>query len=362
MIRYLLHKTGYGLLVVLGVTVLLSVLFFSFLGANEKAVYEMTGQRTDAATIERIRKENALDRPVWEQVIWYINDLSFASVHFNNPEHVSFAAPQKYAGVFLNAGQFNMAVKWPYFRRSYQSGRKVSGILSDALPGTLVLAFSAIFFATVVGVVLGVTAALKKNSWVDRVLLFISTAGVSVPSFFAAIFLSWLAGYLWHRYTGLYMYGSLFEIDDVTGEKKLMLKNLILPAFTLGIRPVAVVFQLTRDAMITSLQSDYVRTAKAKGLPVWKWVFVHALQNTWNPIITAISGWLGGMLAGAVFIEYIFGWKGMGKEIVDSLLRLDYPVVMGATICISLLFVVLNLITDVLYGVVDPRIRRSPAT
>jgi peptide/nickel transport system permease protein len=172
-----------------------------------------------------------------------------------------------------------------------------------------------------------------------------------------AILVAYLFGIVWHDYTGLHLTGSLYDIDEVTGEPRLALKNLILPAFTLGIRPLAIIMQLTRSAMLDTLAQDYIRTAYAKGLSTSKVVFKHALRNALNPVITAVTGWFAELLAGAFFIEYIFGWRGIGKITVDALEKLDYPVVMGAVLLSALIFITINMLADVLYRLVDPRIR-----
>jgi peptide/nickel transport system permease protein len=149
----------------------------------------------------------------------------------------------------------------------------------------------------------------------------------------------------------------LYEIDEVTGEKYLAIKNLILPAFTLGIRPLAVIAQLTRSSMLDVLQQDFIRTAYAKGLNKRTVIFNHALRNALNPVVTAITGWFAELLAGAFFVEYIFGWKGIGKVTVNALEKLDYPIVMGAVLFSAVIFIFINIIADVLYAVIDPRIR-----
>lgn len=154
------------------------------------------------------------------------------------------------------------------------------------------------------------------------------------------------------------MTGSLYRIDPFDG-MVLEVKNLLLPAFTLGIRPLSVIVELTRSSMLDVLSQDYIRTAKAKGLSKQVVILRHALRNALNPVLTAVSGWFGSLLAGAVFIEYIFGWKGIGKVTVDSLETYDFPVVMGAVLIVSVFFVIINLIVDLLYGVLDPRIRVS---
>lgn len=153
------------------------------------------------------------------------------------------------------------------------------------------------------------------------------------------------------------MTGSLYEIDDMGEGKHLILKNLVLPAFTLGIRPLAVITQLTRNSLLEVLNQDYIRTAYAKGLSSRSVIWKHALKNSLNPVITATSGWFASMLAGAVFIEFIFGWNGLGKEIVNALNTLDLPVVMGAVLVIATTFIFINILVDILYGILDPKVR-----
>jgi len=157
--------------------------------------------------------------------------------------------------------------------------------------------------------------------------------------------------------TGLNSSGSLYSYNDYTGEEYLDLKNLILPALTLGIRPLAIFIQLTRNSMLEVLSADFIRTARSKGLSNNIVVVRHALRNSLNPVITAISGWFAYLLAGAVFIEYVFTWKGLGFRVYDALIKEDLPVVMGAVIIIATTFVVINILVDILYGLLDPRVR-----
>jgi peptide/nickel transport system permease protein len=156
--------------------------------------------------------------------------------------------------------------------------------------------------------------------------------------------------------TGLDMTGSLYEVDVFTGEY-LALENLILPMITLGVRPLAIVVQLTRNALLEELSKDYTRTARAKGLSENAVVFRHALRNALNPVVTAISGWFASMLAGAVFVEFVFNWKGLGLQVFRSLQNDDFPVVMGSVLVIAAAFVVINIFVDVIYGLLDPRVR-----
>ena len=171
--------------------------------------------------------------------------------------------------------------------------------------------------------------------------------------------MAWLFGFVLHNYTGLNMTGSLYEVDDYGRGSFLQLKNLILPALTLGIRPLSVIIQLSRNSLLEVLSMDYVRTATAKGLSKFTVIFKHALRNALNPVVTAVSGWFASLLAGAVFVEYIFAWNGIGKEIVDALNKMDLPVVMGAVLFIASIFVIINILVDLIYGWLDPRIKIS---
>ena len=214
-------------------------------------------------------------------------------------------------------------------------------------------------FALIVGVALGVISALHKDTWIDRTTLVLSTLGMSLPSFFAAILIAWLFAYVMAGWTHLNMFGNLYSVDDYGCGEYLDLKNLILPALTLGIRPLATLTQLTKNSMLEALSQDYIRTARAKGLSYRRVVVKHALRNALNPVVTSASGWLAGLLAGAVFVEYVFDWKGMGVVIVDGLEKYDFPVVMGTILFICILLVVINILTDILYAVLDPRVRLS---
>jgi peptide/nickel transport system permease protein len=166
----------------------------------------------------------------------------------------------------------------------------------------------------------------------------------------------WINNYFLLPGTGLNNEGSLYTIDD-HGEEHLSLKNIILPAITLGMRPLAIIVQLTRSSLLDVLSQDYIRTATAKGLSYYTVILKHALKNSLNPVITTISGWFASLMAGAVFVEYIFGWKGIGLEIVNALNKQDMPVMMGGVLVIGFIYVSINTVVDVVYGLLDPRIR-----
>lgn len=153
------------------------------------------------------------------------------------------------------------------------------------------------------------------------------------------------------------MTGSLIEIDDFGESRIIRLQNLILPALVLGIRPLAVIIQLMRGSLLEVMAQDHIRTAQSKGLSTYYIIFYHALKNALNPVVTAVSGWFASLLAGAIFVEYIFGWKGLGKEIVDALNALDIPVIMGAVLTIAFLFIIINIVVDLIYAYLDPQIK-----
>jgi peptide/nickel transport system permease protein len=346
-VKYILKKLFYSLLVLLGVVALVFVMFQGF-GDPARMIMGQTG---DKKTMDNIRKDLYLDQPKWKQFVLYLNDVSPFCVHSQAD------IEKKQLNGFFFGGDNKFGIKVPYLRKSYQTKKEVGQVLLEALPGTLILAFAAMLFATIIGILLGVLAAVKKGTWLDTTAVFSSIAGISAPSFFMAIIIAYLFGVVFRSYTGLNLTGSWFEIDEVTGEKYLALKNLILPAFTLGIRPLAIITQLTRSSMLDVLNQDYIRTARAKGLGNRAIIFKHALRNALNPVITAITGWFAELLAGAFFVEYIFGWNGIGKVTVSALEKLDYPVVMGSVLLSACIFIIINLLADVLYRVVDPRIK-----
>ena len=347
MIRYFIRRLLYGLLVLLGVVV---AVFFLFQGFGDPSRL-VIGQRADAATQDNIRKELYLDQPRWKQFIHYLDDISPIGIHTR--EEIQSKGLK---GLWVGGQNICLGIKWPWLRRSYQSKREVWDILMEALPGTILLASAAMLLATVAGIGLGVLAAVRKDTWMDTSAIFLSVIGISAPSFFMGIVIAYLFGFVFSGITGLHMTGSLFDTDPFTG-RHLQLQNLILPAITLGIRPLAIIAQLTRGALLDVLDQDYIRTAYAKGLSARTVIWKHGLRNALNPVITAITGWFAELLAGAFFVETIFGWKGIGKVTVDALEKLDFPVVMGSVLVTSFFFIAVGLLSDLLYGLVDPRVR-----
>ncbi|WP_417889937.1 ABC transporter permease [Xanthomarina gelatinilytica] len=355
MISYILNKTFYALLTLFGVV---TVIFFLFNVLPGDPAQMMLGQNEDSAQLELVKQKYGFDKPISTQYFYYLNDLSPISFHSQTKTDYTYLREGKYSATSLfSIGNTTTVIKLPYLRESFtKQGKKVSQVLAETLPNTFVLAVSAICIALLIGLVLGVVSALYKDTWLDKAIQIVSTIGMSVPSFFSAILFAWLFGFVLHKYTHLEMTGSLYELDDYGEAMHIQWKNLILPAIVLGIRPLAVVIQLMRNSLLEVFNQDYIRTARAKGLSEFQIIRKHAIKNALNPVVTAISGWFASMLAGAVFVEYIFGWNGLGKEIVNALNTLDLPVIMGSVLIIALLFIIINIFVDIIYAWLDPKV------
>ncbi|NAS32497.1 ABC transporter permease subunit [Flavobacteriaceae bacterium R38] len=356
MLSYYLNKIFYAILTLFGVVTVIFVLFTILPGDPARM---MLDQNEDSEQLAIIKKKYGFDQPVSKQYLYYLNDLSPISFHAKDKEAYTFFDTKKYSGRSLfSIGNVELVIKFPYLRESFQkNGKKVTEVIAETLPNTFVLAVSAITIAMILGVILGIVTALFKDTWLDKSIQIISTLGMSIPSFFSAILFAWFFGFVLHKYTNLNMTGSLYEVDDFGEFVKIQWKNLILPAIVLGIRPLAVVIQLMRNSLLEVLNQDYIRTARAKGLSTFAVIRKHAVKNALNPVVTAVSGWFASMLAGAVFVEYIFGWNGLGKEIVDALNTLDLPIIMGAVLIIATMFIVINIFVDIIYRWLDPKIR-----
>ena len=356
MLNYILNKIVYGLLTLFGVV---TVIFFLFNILPGDPARMMLDQREDSEQLQNIRKKYGFDQPISTQYLYYLNDVSPISIHSNNSTNYTYLSIDKYSFYKLfTIGEKTCVIKYPYLRKSFQKNdKKVSEVIAETLPNTAILAISAITIAIIIGIFFGILSALYKDSFFDRIISIISTLGMSVPSFFSAILFAWFFGFILNNYTNLNMTGSLYEVDDFGENRYIQWKNLLLPSIVLGIRPLAVVIQLMRNSLLEVLNQDYIRTAKSKGLSTYKIIRTHALKNALNPVVTAVSGWFASLLAGAVFVEYIFNWNGLGKEIVNALNTLDLPVIMGSVLIIASMFIVINILVDIIYGVLDPRIR-----
>jgi peptide/nickel transport system permease protein len=350
-VRFLAKRIAYGILVLAGVVCVVFLLFHALPG---DPVSLIAGQRSDISTRQEITRELGLDRPLNVQFLYYINDLSFISIHENSEKN-----QEKYNYLRFGVIGKRIAVfKWPYLRRSFQTNKKVTEIIRDNIFNTFWLALTAMIIASITGILLGIIAALNRNTFLDHFIISVSVFGISIPSFVSAILMAMIFGFYLSDYTGLNLTGQLWVNHPIYG-RELQLHNLILPALTLGIRPLAIIVQLTRSSMLEVLSLDYIQTAYAKGLSRYRVVVKHALKNALNPVITAVSGWLASLMAGAFFVEYIFDWKGIGYVTIKAVQSLDFPVVMGVTLLVATIFVVINIFVDLIYAAIDPRIRLS---
>ncbi|MEA2529934.1 MAG: peptide/nickel transport system permease protein, partial [Thermomicrobiales bacterium] len=236
---------------------------------------------------------------------------------------------------------------------SFYLRREIRGLLVERMEATLFLAFGALIFALPIGILGGVVSSMKRGSILDRTINAIVVAGVAVPTFALGLFLIVLFGLK----IELLPVGGMTSFGD--GGVVDRLRHLVLPAISLGVGPAAIIARLTRSAMLEVLNQDYVRTARAKGLRNAIVVRRHAFRNVLIPVITVIGLQVGFLLGGAVLVEVVFSWPGMGQMIVNGIQQRDFPVVQAGVLVVSLAFIVTNLVVDVLYAVVDPRIRHS---
>ncbi len=239
-------------------------------------------------------------------------------------------------------------------------------------PATVELALAALLLALVIGLLLGVIAALRRGQWIDQLVMALATIGNSMPVFWWGLILimAFSVGLEWTPVSGrvgiefdVPVVSGLMLVDtllsDEAGSFVSAVLHLILPAVVLATIPMAVVARMTRSAMLDVLREDYMRTARAKGLSPARVVIVHGLRNALIPVVTVLGLQVGSLLGGAVLTETIFSWPGIGKWLIDAIARRDYPVVQAAILISASIFIVVNLIVDVLYGVVNPRIRHA---
>ena len=251
--------------------------------------------------------------------------------------------------------------------------RPVLSEFAALFPATVELSVLAMLIAVAIGLPAGILAGVKRGSFVDHTVMTVSLTGYSMPIFWWALLLIILfSGVLeWTPVSG--RIDLLYYVEPVTGFMLIdsllsdepwpaflsSLNHLILPAFVLGTVPMAVIARQTRSAMLEVLSEDYVRTARAKGLPPWRIIGLHALRNALIPVITVIGLQVGVLLAGAILTETIFAWPGVGKWMVDSISRRDYPSVQGGLVLIATTVMLVNLLVDLLYGLINPRIRHA---
>ena len=346
MFNFLLKRILNGLLVVIGVISIISSIIY--LAPVDPARLTF-GQMSEDKTVKQKQSELGLDKPLHIQLLYYLQDISPILITSSTRD---FKSVKMDSPIF----KWRLIIKKPYLRESFQSGRSVRHILYDAIPQTLILAITALFIASVIGILFGFIAALYQDQLADKLILSLSTIGYSLPSYVSAILLAVSFGFFWQSWTGLNLQGSLFDIND-SGEDILVLKNLILPAIALGIRPIAVITQLTRSAVLDVLSLEYVKTAHSKGLSFVKVLRKHVLKNSLNPVVTTISGWFASLLAGAFFVEFVFNFKGLGFTTVTALINYDIPVLLACMIFVSIAFVIINIMVDIVYKYLNPAVQ-----
>lgn len=258
------------------------------------------------------------------------------------------------------------------FGNSYYTKTPVAKEIFSRFPATVELAICAIIIATILGILLGIISAVKKNSWLDHISMVTALIGVSIPIFWLGILLIIVfAGNLgWlpaqgridtllrpASLTGFYLIDSLVEGNMESFGSAL--KHLVLPSVALAMYSMAIIARMTRSTMLDTLSQDYIRTARAKGIKEGQVIRRHALANALIPIVTVIGIQLGYLMGGAVLTESVFAWPGIGKYTVEAILKSDFPVVQGVVLLIAFIFVVMNLVVDIIYAFLDPRIKYS---
>jgi dipeptide transport system permease protein len=259
------------------------------------------------------------------------------------------------------------------FGTSLSTSEKILTEFFTLFPATLELALAGMLFSIIIGIPAGVFAAVKRGSWFDHTLMGAAVTGFSMPIFWWGLLLIMLVSEGWgltpvsgridmikfyfEPVTGFMLIDSL--LSDQKGAFLSALHHLVLPMIVLGTYPLAVIARMTRSSMLEVLSEDYVRTARAKGLSEFRVISLHALRNALIPVVTVVGLQVGGLLAGAVLTETIFSWPGVGKWLIESIARRDYPALQGGILLISSLVIIVNVLVDVLYGAINPRIRHA---
>jgi peptide/nickel transport system permease protein len=345
MTSFFLNRIFSGFLVVIGVVCIISSIIY--LAPVDPARLTF-GQMSEDRAVEQKRKELGLDKALHVQLLYYLQDISPVLVTFTDRDLRNIIAEKSFLGL-------RFILKKPNLRQSFQTGRDVREVIFEAIPQTAILALTALLLASIIGMFGGFVAALNKDSLLDKLIISLSTVGYSVPSYVSAILLAVVFGFFLSDMTHLNLQGSLFDINDA-GEDVFVFKNLILPAIALGVRPIAVITQLTRSAVIDVLSHDYIKTAKSKGLSFIEILRKHVLKNSLNPIVTTISGWFASLLAGAFFVEFVFNFKGLGFTTVMALINYDIPVLLACMIFVSIAFVIINILVDLTYKMINPTV------
>ncbi len=347
--RSRLRAFGASALQLVGVLLGLHALLFVLTAGMGDPARMLVGQRADQGTLEAIRRELGLHLPLHQQYLQQLNELSPVGL-------LDSAARAQQAHLTLLPTEPSLALKAPWLRRSFQSGRPVLPLILERMPATALLAVSSLVLAAALGIGLGVAAGYRADTVLDRALSLVSVLGVAAPSFVVAVVLAFVFAVWLGPITGLNVTGYIAYPAFLGQGYVYEWRNLILPALTLGLRPAALIFQLTRSGMIEALSSDMARTAWAKGLSTPRVLFRHALPNAIGPVLSALGSWLAALLTGAFFVEAIFDWPGVGRLLVDALMTNDYPVLVGTCLVTGVIFLGVSRLTDAFQPLIDPRV------
>ena len=309
MLRYVARRALALVPILLGISVVTFVVLRVIPGDPVQAMVDQRGVGVDEATVRSIREHFGLDRPLPVQYVKFVADAARGD-----------------------------------FGRSFATRQPAAGELLARLPATARLAAAAMALAVLAGIPLGMLAAARRHTWVDSASMVTALSGLSMPVFWLALILQYV----------LSVRLGILPASGYGGWR-----NLVMPAVALSAAPAAVIARITRSAMLEVIGSDYVTTARAKGLSERLVIWRHALRNALVPVVTILGLQIGGLLSGAVITESIFNWPGVGRLLLDSMLRRDFPVVQGGVVMVAAVFALVNLLTDLVYAVVDPRIRYS---
>jgi peptide/nickel transport system permease protein len=308
MLTYITRKLLYSIVILFGVITVTFALMYVIPGDPARL---MLGQRADVASIEAVRKQLGLYEPIYIQYVRFIG----------------------------KAVQGDLG-------RSYSSNRDVLKTILETFPATALLAVTSLILSSIIGVIIGLISSVKPYSFRDNMSMLFALFGISFPPFALGLIMA-------------LVFGSLLKWFPISGYVNNGIIYLVLPMLTLAMRPMAIIARLTRSSMLDVLGQDYVRTARAKGVASWKVTIKHALRNALNPVITTISAWLAALLGGAFFIEYIFNWPGIGLLAINSILSLDFPMIQGTVLFTAVIFIIVNMIVDILYAFLDPKVKLS---
>ena len=305
---YIIKNLFYSILIIIGVLTVTFCLLYIIPGDPARM---MLGQRADVSSVEAVREELGLNKPVYIQYIRFMG----------------------------NAFQGDLG-------RSYSSNRQVVQTILQKLPATALLSLSALLISSVLGVFIGIISATKQYTFTDNASMLFVLFGISFPTFAFGLIMAWL-------------FGHILKWFPISGYINEGLQYLVLPMLTLALRPLAITARITRSSMLDVMSQDYVRTAKAKGLSNYKVILKHTLRNALNPVITTISASLAATLGGVFFIEYIFNWPGIGLLAIDAIFKLDFPMIQGTVLFSAIIFVIINFFVDIIYAYLDPKVKLS---